>query len=88
MAHCNIYAANHRVLLENRYVPKKKVLASCKALAIRVDLDSTIFCGPNWSTAELTGGAATAAEQSLRRIALRGALRFEKWLSSLSRSLL
>ena len=37
MAHCNIYAANHRVLLENRYVLKKKVLASCKALAIWVE---------------------------------------------------
>ena len=60
------------------------VLASCKALAIRVDL----IAGPNWSTAELTGGAATAAEQSFRRIALRRALRLKKWLSSLSRSLL
>ena len=42
----------------------------------------------NLSTSELTGGAAVAEEQYLRRIALRRELRLKKWLSlSLSRSL-
>ena len=61
MAHCNIYAANHRVLLENRYVLKKKVLASCKALAMTAALDprpKSPQKRPNLWSGVLTGSAA------------------------------